>query len=1129
MKIHTLHIINKLIILLAVVGFTVCCQDDFSSKSDYGAIGKDVVITIPLELPEMGIKTRANINDADRDVVKSLMVAVFDASGNITSKKNDNTTVGWYEVKDIPDNYTDYQEDKYKTVTLHTKSGPSYIVAVANVENMGINSDNPTDKKTLKELLEECDSWDVFLKIGVARFQKNNDTFDYAFDYTNAPNITNGIPMSGCYSSIPLGGDHPSDWSDTNFTKINIPATGKLSDGAIHLRRLISHITFNLETAGDVVDLSVESYTITNVPNYSWLYERGNSEKGCNFGDVATTSENAKTYYHTPLNFGGQYVDTKEENQKTTHSFDFWMVENKHTGKATDYNDREVKTTSGTETLYTSLTGDTWTSNNMATHVTIRCNVTYTEKPKVDEDGILTSTGKEVFRSGIAEYTIHLGYIGSEASDFNSYRNTNYIYNIKVVGLNDIVVEANDIKQRNSVEGIVTDVDNRSIILDGHFGVFNVVFTETELTDIENFGYVVTSYESGIAHSYTEKDVVPDNEKKYINWIEIKSTGDAITLAQYKPAKGGSFLDSERVIHIDEFYNKLKGLHNGDDVNSPSTIFTKNSDGNYYFTVFINEYTYEPRYSEENYGDESKTTRWHTYINQPTRHFYFRVRRQVSEDYNSIYARSKYAIAQQSIQSYYDNDGSVSTAIGVEHFSEVQGLNLRRSFENTEISNVNGRWNVYRWLTDNGNTTSPKWSSFVKETTLLLIPNASQFTGNRLQGGPQLVSIESGWNPASGNQNITGYGNLPALANFDWSKGYFAWDASNKTVTRIKGTIKDDYSLYDPQPNSPTESHYIEAINACMNRNRDENGNGNIDPEELKWYVPASGKYLRAILGRNSLRDPIMPYDKISSLTYVNDGKPNNARNTRWLLYASDEKTAWAMEGLSMGDWRFNAPDGERIPWNVRCIRNLGTNLKDVLKTDKVQMAYSHVEKDKKVIMAYYDNSSIRTTKINVSGNTNSGAMKLHPVTDQLNKVYYAFEYGDLNKLNSGYTVQAQNVANYIERNDQNPCYQVNSNWRLPNQKELAIMRNLGLFDDMDNKSGTGSNANNRDRMAISCTYDFFTTGGLGTGQGIPSYRDNQNNIIHSLMVTRKDGGTRLNVESTTYYMYYRCVRDVEP
>lgn len=1113
MKIHTLHIINKLIILLAVVGFTVSCQDDFSSKSDYGAIGKDVVITIPLELPEMGIKTRANINDADRDVVKSLMVAVFDASGNITSKKNDNTTVGWYEVKDIPDNYTDYQEDKYKTVTLHTKSGPSYIVAVANVENMGINSDNPTDKKTLKELLEKCDNWDDFLKIGVARFQKNND----AFDYTNAPNITNGIPMSGCYSSIPLGGDHPSDWSDTNFTKINIPATGKLSDGAIHLRRLISHITFNLETAGDVVDLSVESYTITNVPNYSWLYERGNSEKGCNFGDVATTSENAKAYYHTPLNFGGQYVNTKEETQKTTHSFDFWMVENKHTGNATIYNDREVKTTSGTETLYTSLTGDTWTSNNMATYVTIRCNVTYTEKPKVDEDGILISTGKEVFRSGIAEYTIHLGYIGNEASDFNSYRNTNYIYNIKVVGLNDIVVEANDIKQRNSVEGIVTDVDNRSIILDGHFGVFNVVFTETELTDIENFGYVVTSYENGIAHSYTEKDEVPDNEKKYINWIEIKSTDNATTLAQYKPAKGGSFSNSERVIPIDEFYNKLKGLHNGDDVSSPSTIFPKNSDGNYYFTVFINEYTYEPRYSEDNYGDESKTARWHTYINQPTRHFYFRVRRQVSEDNNSIYARSKYAIAQQSIQSYYDNDGLLSTAIGVEHFSEVQGLNLRRSFVNTEISNVNGRWNVYRWLTDNENTTSPKWSSYVKETTLLLIPNASEFTGNRLQGGPQLVSIESGWNPASGNQDITGYGNLPALANFDWTNGTFVWDATTKTVVRKKYTIKQDQSDYDPQPNSSTESHYIEAINACMNRNRDENGNGNIDPEELKWYVPASGKYLRAILGRNSLRDPIMPYDKISSLTYVDNGKPNNARNTRWLLYASDEKTAWAMEGLSMGDWRFNAAVGERIPWNVRCIRNLGTNLKTITKEDKVQLAYRHDETNHKVVMAYYDNSSIRTTKINVSGNanSNSGAMKLHPVTDQLNKVYYAFEY-DPTLYNLG-SIIANEIAKYIEGDD-NPCAKKGNNWRLPNQKELAIMRNLGLFNSMPDND-----------FAISSTYDFFTITGAGTDQGTPSYRDKDNNIIHSLMVTRNDGGTRLNVEKKSHNIYYRCVRDVEP
>ena len=42
---------------------------------------------------------------------------------------------------------------------------------------------------------------------------------------------------------------------------------------------------------------------------------------------------------------------------------------------------------------------------------------------------------------------------------------------------------------------------------------------------------------------------------------------------------------------------------------------------------------------------------------------------------------------------------------------------------------------------------------------------------------------------------------------------------------------------------------YIEALQACMNRNRDENGNGVIDAAELKWYLPASGKICTYYLG----------------------------------------------------------------------------------------------------------------------------------------------------------------------------------------------------------------------------------------------------------------------------------------
>lgn len=1107
---HMTLYMKKAAILLATAGVAVlsasCMKEQFA-ELDYVTEGKDVKITVPVDIPWMEVRTRADISDNDRDGIKSLWIAVFSASGQMTSRKDVNSAAGWIKVPQD----SDYNEPAYEEVTLYAASGHSYIVGVANVDNYGVTSDAPGERKLLSELLTDGMTWEEFNKIAVASFP--DDT--HAETHINAPDVENGLPMSGCFCPVAPGGNHPADWSTENFTTTFIPSSTNENktvtlSGAIHLRRLVSHITFNIEPAGDVVDVSVEGYSISNVPKYSWLYEQGT-----NFGDQAATKDKAADYYQAPVRFGAQYVTT----DNTGHSFDFWMAENKHTGNAQKYNDREVKSASSTadNVLYTTLTGDSWTSNNMASYVTVQCLVTYKNLANVDEDGLTNGETSPVYRTGAAEYTIHLGYMKGDAADFNSYRNTSYTYKISISGLNEIVVEANQGTERNSAEGIVTDVENRTIHLDAHYSVFNIAFTETELSDIENFGYIVTTYENGTAYTYTDADEVSGEDRKYIDWIELKSTTDATTLATYSPASRGTYTaTADAVMPIDEFHHKVS--ENKDNL---SGVFTKNADGNYYFTVFVNEYTYEPRYGDTGWGKEGENKIWHTYVNQPSRHFYFRVRRKVSYDGNSVYARSKYAVSQESIQTYYSSLTDQATAVGIEHTNEMQGLNLRRSFQDTgndangnpHKSGVNGRYNTGRWITTRGTVTNPSWSSFVQNTVMLKVPAVN--SNNGLQGGPQIASIESGWNPASGQQDATGFGYLQALQQYGGTNLYS--------------------SQYDPQGSSNNRAYYIEAINACTNRNRDEDGDGYIDNEELKWYVPASGKYLRAILGRNSLTDPIMPYSEITSLKSTDNGQ-----NTRWFLYASDDKVIWAMEGLSSSDWTYRQNNNyDRIPWNVRCIRNLGTDLTNIVNTEKVDMAYVHDATNRKVKMTYYDNASIRTEKITANGNSGTGgSMGIHPTTDPLNKVYYAFEYSDgfsetsyLYVSNQGQTNEQLRPTNTIVRdvisNDTaNPCYGMEGDgWRLPNQKELAIMRNLNLFEAMPTyKSGTSPF-----NFVISCTYNYFTTDGKGTDQGTPTYTLTNNSPNHYLMVTRKDGGTQLLKNRNDLRLFYRCVRDVEP
>lgn len=1151
MKLYNIIRRLKLFVPAMALAVLASCQDDLFQELDYTSSGEDVTVTIPISMPEMTPQSRADIGDNQLTQVNSLWIAVFNATTGDMTSQNDQGEIGWYEV--LSPSNSGYHD--FHPVTLNAKTGPSYIIAVANVENPGIKKESDgTFRKAehISELLKEVKSWKDFLSIGASAPSDLDDV--------NAPS-TAPLTMSGCYRSH-AAGTHPSDWANDNFIDITIPNTSNgtvtfsKDEGAIHLRRIVSHITFNVsigKEATDIIDAEVLSYRVCNIPKLSWLYERGtdvaSTDGTTNIGDNASDYDEAETDYQTAITFPTQYIsNNKIENNSDPATFDFWIAENKHTGHiATNidtfaqYNLREAKT--GTEPiLYTSLTGQTWTTNNMATYVVLTCNVTYRDRLYVDADGYPSEQEtSEVYRTGVAEYTVHLGYINNVANDFNSYRNSDYTYNVTITGLESIRLEAvQEGYERNAAEGVVTDVVNPTVILDSHPHTFNIVLTEEELIDnAEQLGYIITTYESGNAHTFTNeqyRDQTADNPiaAKYMNWVEIKPTGKADVFADYIPAPANSALfnghtDADRVMTIQDFIDLIKYEKpvNGQDKKTVLNQALNNDDGNYYFTVFINEYSYEIRYGESGnpgnaqdvYGKEDAENRWTTYINQNPRRFYLQTQKAESTDGNSIYSRSKYAVQQRSMQSFYSmtdfNDNK--TAFAIEHINETQGLNMRVTHNPAGLDNDNGRYNVWNWVGgDNGQRT---WNTFVSLNSPQQIPNVNEID---LQGGPAIASVNA-MNPAINNPSSVGFTHLPTTVQLGGNGETSAIDTS-------------DQSAYDPQPESSKRADYIEAINACMNRNRDENGNGIIDAPELKWYVPASGKYLRAIIGRASLTNPIMPYDQVKDLP-----KDNNALNSRYLVYASNNYFLWAMEGLATSPLATNKnsnfldhDEGGDIwmqpAWQVRCIRNLGTDLTTVSQGEKVIAAYKHDDTNREIILTNYDPASIRQTKYTGAGNSPETpyAMTIHPVTSEMNRLYPAFQYTSSGSVSTQYiTFNYKNTAQWITRisgyeyiTTINPCSTVTEggySWRLPNQKELAIMRNLGV---LGNLSGA--------QYALSCTYDYYDITGKNGGSAFLL----NNSPNHYFMGSRADGGTRLsayNLDNNGRQVYIRCVRDIDP
>lgn len=1106
------------------------CTDERFDLPDYTVSGADVTISVPIHFPEMDNKTRASLDESSLNQVESLWIRTYSAdTGEATSD--------WLK---LTPGTNDAEEPH--NVTLNTKSGSSYIVGVANVDNMGVTKDDIATQKPLRELLDAADSWSQFLNISVV------SPSSFADVYAPVP----PLPMAGCFTNIQVKGEHPdasnlADWQNRDFQAYFIPAqkgTFDLTDGAIHLRRLVSHLTFNIIPA-DGLEVTVNSYQVGNAPKYSWLYERPANQvlgEGTNFGDLATSQEDAANYYADIPQYGSQYIGqssvTIDGVERACSTFDFWQAENKHTGlEACDTYQKRDKVSESDKTLFTSLTGDTWTTNNEASYVLISCTVDYDGQINVGNEGQIlgdgTPGGTPVYRTGNATYLVHLGYIGNSevatrAKDFNCYRNVNYTYNLHVNGLNDIRLDAwADDETYHGEEGLVSDLQYATIELDAHYHAFNIQLTQAELEE-RDFGFIITTYENGNMITLSDKNeqrgtgvsnkqilemgsetVIP---AKYYNWIELRPADGPDELQEYKPRYGGN-ADGKTFLLSD-----LKGGWNAMTANMRSTTG--------WYTVFVNEYTYEPMYtgSTTGYANEqwdgnsnNGKPQWMGYVNQNPRRFYIRVTQSTSPDGKSVYSRSKYGISQNSIQTYYsdnvftplnddDEDNVIppGTAIGIERVNESEGLNLRHNFAGGN-SLDNGRWNVAQWLQNDNTVTQanalsinsanednhPIWSSFIDQTAPMEVGAVND---NRAQGGLALPArtIEVG-NPVK----------LPKV-----------------------NTLSDQTATFnDPQGSG---DYFIEAINACMSRNRDNNGNGRIEPDELRWYVPAMGKYLRLIIGRNSLTDPLMDYSKITKLPYVGNnnwastGSIANDYYSRYMFIASnsDRCVLWGMEGTSTSS--YDAPStwtGTTIrPWQVRCIRNLGSDMRTVTPTEKVTMAYKHDDVNRTFKMLYYDVASKRPNAYTSNG---TGGMPLHDITSPYNMVYSGgFKY-DTENISVSRT-DLPSITEYAGYINGNPCAARNTatgetGWRIPNQKELTIMRNAGLFSSYSGRPNT---------TWLTCTVNYFA---YDTGVG------NTSTVNKRLLIITPSQGTQLTQnnydngfnENVSNGVFIRCVKDI--
>lgn len=1106
-------------LLPAIMLVMTACNDDIDIPATVdGPEGEDTTISLTIQAPEMShLESRADMTTSEANSVRSLWVGIYSYATR-RSSLNDDGKSGLL-LQDGEHGFTSGNKShtRYTLTDINTKSGRSYIVAVANPDlNYGYTMDANGKlgaKSKLSDLLAQADTWDKFQSIVIEREPFQNAAV------LGVPN-NSPLPMSGIYVDNE-NLTHPDDWTKVEPYQIPLSKNGLNLKGSIHLRRPFTQVKFNVSVSEDIVSFDVESYRVYNVPTYGWLYERSQSDDLTNRIDYANAGDAMQPIVDDNTNYKPSlvYPSTNITENNGVYSFDFWMMENKRTGldNCTAYQDREKEWKNG-ETgantgVYQSLCQTaTPELNNLATYVEIRGTLTYKNGNNVENpsqipegEGAGTLPGNVASRTVEATYKVHLGYAvgnneGEKARDFNNYRNSIYTYNVTLRSANSIIVEAFRIgdnpELQPGAEGVVTDVTDNLFECDAHPEVFNIYLTTEE---IANFSFTMRSYYNNqeiviYQQKKDENDVqknnIPergDDNFKFYNWIELVPTG---LTAQTEANKN----------RIKEFPN-LAGNPNWKTQTAaqrgfyyPGELAGSGLTGQY-FTVYVNEHAYVPRYGDDNWGNEVGNN-WHAYVNTTRpRQAWFNVSQETSKDGQNVYYRSKYALSQRSIQTYYNmGNNTVATALGLEHVNESFGMNIR--WTKDIIANLdpdNGRYNV--WLGVNGTdggSEADNWSSVVKLNTSQIV---NEITNSKTNG--QMQYAQDYFNTAEKTWNVP-------------MQNTIAGNSLSGTSGRYNGKA----STYDPQVNG-NNIQYIEALQACMNRNRDENGNGVIDAAELKWYLPASGKYARIILGRRTLSNPLMNYQQ-STLKYAcTDGG-----NTIYHFIASDNVIVWADEGMSSSSFYKQDNQYSYAPWQIRCIRNLGTNLTSVSRGEKVTPAYDDKTK----------NETTGTGVVKV--NAYYGAALRDPVTTYLpmhksNSPYnalgrYGFEIAEVNNGNTNNPNTRTNeasaadyVRNYTTYNNAvinaTPCSKLNQGtkkgWRIPNQAEAVIMRRMGIL----------RNNGNTTSQFMTCTQEYYSNATPAVGSDTPGN-------AYRILTVRTELATAQPISDINVV---RCVRDL--
>lgn len=576
--------------------------------------------------------------------------------------------------------------------------------------------------------------------------------------------------------------------------------------------------------------------------------------------------------------------------------------------------------------------------------------------------------------AGDLSYTVHLGDFTHNMSDFSVAANSNYEYTLTIKGVNNFIAESQKNGEDPGSEGVVIFKGTDILEVDCHYEARVMKFSMSELNQIINvdkYGYILK-----IQTAFCETiSMIVDGDGKIYDAAEFKTQSNPTVLTTV--GADGMPLDASRIL--------ISG-----DVDFDWVRFVKNT-GNDYSTPNLN-----PGCRVSSSHSISDVCAYPGKENPQTG----------KDNTQTIFEflRDLYKAGKEQNASYFNATGSsvyVTCFVDENYYPDKNWTEYvnkseprRMYFANELFVSADGQSSFARAKY----VVSQKsiWTFYKLDPTLK--PFGLESVSEEKVQGVDVVkgtnSLEEPWD-----------GRASAISN-NKNKGFYA--------SSTKSTGKQDI--------------YTGAYKACMSRNRDENGNGTIDENEIKWYLASVDQYKGMWAGEEAFDTDARLFKATESEWLALKkafGNGVDAKLSPWHYFTcSSANTFWAEEGCATGT--------NSSATMVRCIRTLVSN------SDGLESAETYYSYKDNIVELKLNDVALRTHQ-------SGGFQTYFERGKDSNKLYKKFKIASSNlpnKYPKEQVISSAKGSGFINSTD-DVCQKAagyGGSWRVPNQRELSIM-----------------------------------------------------------------------------------------